>query len=56
MPDDAVTYSAILVALVVGVGALLAGEFFHGVEYLITVGGVVALAAVGGLTVAIARE
>jgi hypothetical protein len=34
---------------------LLAGEFFHGVEYLSPAGGALALLAVGGLTFAISR-
>lgn len=48
-------YVAVLVLLVVGTAALLAGEFFHGVEFLVYVGGALALLAVGGLTANIAQ-
>lgn len=55
MPNNAVTYTVILVAMIAGVAALLAGEFFHGVEFLVPAGGALALVAVGGLTFAISR-
>jgi hypothetical protein len=55
MAQSAATYAGVLVLLTVGVAALLAGEFFDGVGYLIPAGGVLALLAVGGLTAAIAR-
>jgi cytochrome c biogenesis protein CcdA len=56
MAGDSFVYGAIVVVLTVGIASLLAGEFFHGVEYLVPVGGALALLAVGGLTAAIARE
>jgi hypothetical protein len=55
MAQPGATYAGVLVLLTAGVAALLAGEFFHGVGYLIPAGGVLALLAVGGLTAAIAR-
>lgn len=55
MPQEALTHSILLVAVIAGVAALLSGEYFHGVEYLIPVGGALALLAVGGLTFAISR-
>ncbi|WP_232702557.1 hypothetical protein [Halobacterium wangiae] len=56
MGRDPLVYGAIVGVLTVGIAALLAGEFFHGVGYLVPVGGALALLAVGGLTAAIARE
>ena len=55
MTHEALTHGTLLVAVTVGVAALLAGEFYHGVEYLIPVGGALALLAVGGLTFAVSR-
>lgn len=55
MPKESVTYSVILLVMTVGVAALLAGEYFHGIGYLVWVGGAVALVAVGGLTLAIGQ-
>jgi len=55
MAQSATAYWVVLGLLTAGVAALLAGEFFHGVAYLVPVGGVLALLAVGGLTAAIAR-
>jgi hypothetical protein len=55
MDREAAVHVLALVALVVGVGALLAGEFFHGVGFLVPAGGVLALVAVGVLTAAIWR-
>ena len=55
MPQSATVYGGVVLLLTVGVGALLAGEFFHGVGYLVPAGGVLALLGVGGLTAAIAR-
>jgi len=55
MDREAAVYALALVALVVGVGALLSGEYFHGVGVLVPVGGVLALVAVGILTAAIGR-
>ncbi|WP_251341694.1 hypothetical protein [Haloplanus halophilus] len=55
MARSGLVYGGVLLALTAGVAALLAGEFFHGVAYLVPVGGVLALLAVGGLTAAIAR-
>jgi cytochrome c biogenesis protein CcdA len=54
--SQAAFYGAVLVGVTVGVAALLAGEFFHGVDYLIPVGGGVALLAVGALTVGVSRS
>lgn len=56
MESEAVTYTTVLLALVAGVGALLAGEYFPGADVLIYAGGAVALLAVGGLTFAISRS
>ncbi|WP_251329147.1 hypothetical protein [Haloplanus pelagicus] len=56
MDRSGVAYGGVLCLLIVGVAALLAGEFFHGVGYLVPVGGGLALLAVGGLTAAIARS
>lgn len=55
MPSEAVTYAAIMVALIVGVAAMLIAEFYHGLEILLPTGGALALLAVGGLTLAISR-
>lgn len=55
MPSEAATYALILVALIVGVAAMLIAEFYHGVEFLLPTGGALALVAVGGLTLAISR-
>lgn len=55
MVHAALGYGLSLVALVAGVGALLAGEYFSGVEVLVPVGGVLALLAVGGITVLVSR-
>jgi hypothetical protein len=55
MAQSATVYGVAIVLLTVGVAALLAGEFFDGVGYLVYVGGVVALLGVGGLTAGIAR-
>lgn len=55
MPHEALTYTALLAVMTAGVAGLLAGEYFHGVEYLVPAGGVLALLAVGGLTLAISR-
>jgi hypothetical protein len=56
MDRSGVAYGGVLCLLIVGVAALLAGEFFHGVGYLVPVGGGLALLSVGGLTAAIARS
>jgi hypothetical protein len=55
MVHAVIGYGLSLLALVVGVGALLAGEYFHGVETLVPVGGVLALLAVGGITLLVSR-
>ena len=55
MAQSGAAYAGVLVLLTVGVAALLAGEFFDGVGYLIPAGGVLALLAVAGLTATIAR-
>lgn len=55
MPNNAVTYTVVLLAMIAGVGALLAGEYFHGVEFLVPAGGALALLAVSGLTLAISQ-
>lgn len=55
MAQSGAVYAVLLVALTAGVAGMLAAEFFHGVHYLLYVGGVVALLAVGGITGAIAR-
>lgn len=55
MPREEAAYALVLLTLTVGVGALLAGEYFQGVEFLVPAGGALALLAVGGLTVAISR-
>lgn len=56
MDRTALVYASALLALSLGVGALLAGEFFHGGDFLVPLGGATALAAVGLLTVAIGGE
>lgn len=55
MPSEPVTYTLIIVALIAGVAGMLSAEYFHGVEFLLPVGGAVALLAVGGLTLVISR-
>ncbi|MFB6268680.1 MAG: hypothetical protein ABEH83_01965 [Halobacterium sp.] len=55
MTQSGAVYAVLLVALTAGVAGLLAGEFFHGVKYLVYVGGALALLAVAGITAAIAR-
>jgi hypothetical protein len=49
-------YASALLALSVGVGALLVGEFFDGGDFLVPLGGVTALVAIAALTAAIGRE
>lgn len=56
MGHDAFVFGGLMVAMTAGIAALLAGEFFHGVGYLMPVGGALALLSVGGLTAAIARQ
>jgi len=46
-------YGAVVFGVVVGMAALLAAEFFHGLDVLLPVGGAVAMVAVGALTVLI---
>ena len=55
MVHGALGYGFSVVALVVGVAALLAGEYFHGADVLITAGGVLSLLAVGGITFLVSR-
>lgn len=54
MAQSGAVYGGLLLALTAGVAGLLAGEYFHGVGYLVYVGGGLALLAVGGITGAIA--
>ncbi|MEF8856079.1 MAG: hypothetical protein V5A16_01520 [Haloplanus sp.] len=49
-------YGSALLALSLGVAALLVGEFFDGGDFLVPFGGVAALVAVGVLTAAIGWE
>lgn len=55
MAQSGGVYAVLLLALTAGVAGLLAGEFFHGVGYLVYVGGALALLAVAGITGAIAQ-
>lgn len=55
MTQSGAVYVGLLVALVAGVAGMLSAEYFHGVEFLLPVGGAVALLAVGGITANIAR-
>jgi hypothetical protein len=56
MGRERVVYAGSNLLLTLGVVALLVGEFFEGGDYLLPLGGVAALVAVGVLTAAIARE
>jgi len=56
MERIAPVYASALLALSLGVGALLVGEFFDGGDFLVPLGGVAALVAVGVLAAAIGRE
>lgn len=55
MTQSGAVYVGLLVALTAGVAGMLAAEYFHGVHFLLWVGGAVALLAMGGITAAIAR-
>lgn len=56
MERTGLVYASALVALIVGVGALLVGVYFDGGDFLVPLGGVAALVAVGVLAAAIGRE
>lgn len=56
MAFDEFTYALPVFGIVVGLAALLSAEAFHGLEYLLWVGGVVALLSVGALTWMISRH
>ncbi|AZH24227.1 hypothetical protein [Haloplanus aerogenes] len=49
-------YASALLALTLGVAALLVGEFFDGADFLVPLGGATALVAVGALAAAIGWE
>lgn len=53
---EAIVYALAVIGVVVGLALLLAGEAFAGMGDLVPVGGVVALAAVGLLTVVVHRS
>jgi hypothetical protein len=55
MASEGFAYAVTVIGVVVGLAALLAAEAFHGVEYLLWVGGAIALASVGGLTLLISQ-
>lgn len=46
-------YGAVVFGVVLGMAGLLAAEFFHGLHFLLPVGGAIAMIAVGALTVLI---
>lgn len=56
MAFEELAYGVPVVGIVIGLAGLLAAEAFHGVEYLLWVGGFVALVSVGLLTIMIGRE
>lgn len=55
MRFEGFAYAFAVFGVVLGMAGLLAAEYFHGVEYLLTVGGVLALVSVGAITVLIGR-
>lgn len=55
MTQSGAVYGVLVLALTAGVAAMLAAEFFHGVHFLLWVGGGVAILAVAGMTAAISR-
>jgi hypothetical protein len=55
MAFEGFAYASAIVGVVVGLAALLAAEYFHGLDVLLWIGGGVALCSVGLLTALIAR-
>ncbi|MFB6298717.1 MAG: hypothetical protein ABEH65_00475 [Halobacteriales archaeon] len=55
MDRDALIFGTMVLGVIVGVAALLYGEYAHGLDALVPIGGVIALVAVGGLAAAIAK-
>lgn len=49
-------YAFAVLGVVVGMAALLAAEFFHGLDVLLPVGGALAMVAVGALTALVGRS
>lgn len=49
-------YGTVVLGVVLGMAALLAAEFLHGLDVLLPVGGALAMVAVGALTVLIGRS
>jgi len=56
MGFEGFAYLAGVVGVAIGMAGLLAAEYFHGVEFLLPVGGVVALLSVGVITVLVSRH
>lgn len=50
MSREALGYGVAFLAIVAGLAGLLAGEYFHGLNYLVYAGGVVVLLGMGLLT------
>lgn len=55
MAHEGFLYTGLLLVLTAGIASLLSGEFFHGVEYLVPVGGVLAMVSVAGVTFLVSR-
>ncbi|MDY6817589.1 MAG: hypothetical protein SVG88_02920 [Halobacteriales archaeon] len=55
MDRDALVFGTMVLGVTVGVATLLYGEFAHGLDVLVPIGGVVALIGVSGLAAGVAR-
>lgn len=55
MRFEGFAYLGAVLGIVLGMVALLAAEYFHGVEFLLPVGGALALASVGAITFLVSR-
>jgi hypothetical protein len=55
MAQSGFAHVAVLLLTTAGVAALLAGEFFHGVEFLVPAGGGLLVLGVAALTVLVGR-
>jgi|AntRauTorcE11898_2_1112593.scaffolds.fasta_scaffold36438_2 hypothetical protein len=55
MRFEGFAYFGAVLGVVLGMIALLSAEYFDGVEFLLPVGGVLALASVGAITLLVSR-
>jgi hypothetical protein len=56
MAFEGFAYFGAVVGIVLGMAALLSAEYFHGVEFLLPVGGGLALLSVGAITFLVSRH